>query len=153
MKTMIVLALATVAFTACGDRKDTDTTTVTSDTVNTFNADTGSRMTTTSDNTVTYAPSEGDVSYRDGKLMVWRNNEYVVADKDVTLDDGIIVKRNGEVTRNGKVVRMEEGENLSRTGRFFDRTGQAIEDGWDATKRGVKKAANKVKDAVDGDNN
>lgn len=151
MKQMIVLALAAVSFTSCGDQKTTETTIVTSDSVTTDYADTASMMTnSTTDNTVTYSPSEGDIAYKDGKVMVWKNNAYVVSEKDVTLDDGIVVKRNGNVSRNGKVVRLEEGETMSRTGRFFDRTGKAIEDGWDATKRGVKKATNKLKDAVDG---
>jgi len=150
MKTMIVLALAAVTFTACGDQKDTTTTIETNDSRDTY-TDTSSVMNnTTTDNSVSYTPAEGDVVYRDGKVMVWKNNDYVLADNDVTLDNGIVVKRNGQVSRDGNVVRMEEGETLSRTGRFFDRTGRAIEDGWDATKRGVKKAGNKIKDAVDG---
>jgi hypothetical protein len=52
---------------------------------------------------------------------------------------------------------------VNRTGRFFDRTGNAIENVWDDTKRGVKKAGKavgnaakkageKVEDAVTDDN-
>jgi hypothetical protein len=144
MKTIIVLALAATAFTACNDQKKTETTTtVNSDTMTTA-VDTTTNAINNTTTVTTYTPAEGDVAYRDGKLMVYRNNAYVEADKDVTLDDGIVVRRNGEVTRNGVVVKMEDGETVSKTGRFFNKTGAAIDDAWDATKRGVSKAAKAV---------
>jgi hypothetical protein len=144
MKTFIVLALAAVSITACGDQKNTETTTVTTDTLNGY-ADTSTTVVT--DNTVVvnpYVAAEGDITYKDGKLMVYRNNAWVVADKDVTLDSGIVVRRNGEVVRNGTTVKLEEGETVSKTGRFFNKAGEAIDDAWDATKRGVSKAAKAV---------
>ncbi len=81
--------------------------------------------------------------------MVWRNGAYVEADADVTLDNGVVVKRNGEVVRDGKTVQLEEGESVDRSGNFWNSVGDAIEDGWDATKKGVKEAAGAVKSAVD----
>lgn len=144
MKRIIVIALAATTLAACGDQKNTETTTVSTDTMSTM-VDTSTNA--ISDNTTVtnaYVPAEGDVAYRDGKVMVYRNNTYVEADRDVTLDDGIVVRRNGEVTRNGVVVKMEDGETVSKTGRFFNRAGEVIEDGWDATKRGVSKAAKAV---------
>jgi hypothetical protein len=90
--------------------------------------------------------------------MVWKGNDWTVADKDVTMDDGVVITRKGEARRKDKVVVLNDGEVVNRTGNFFDKTGNAIEDGWDATKRGVKKAgkavgdaADKTKDAVVGD--
>ncbi len=144
MKTIIVLALAVVSITACGDQKNTDTTTVTTDTLNSY-ADTSATVVT--DNTTVvnaYVPAEGDISYRGGKLMVYRNNAFVEADRDVTLDSGIVVRRNGEVVRSGTTVKLEDGETVTKTGRFFNRAGEAIDDAWDATKRGVSKAAKAV---------
>lgn len=143
MKRIIVIALAATSLAACGDQKKTETTTVNSDTMTTM-VDTTTNAINDNTTVVTYTPAEGDVAYRDGKVMVYRNNAYVEADKDVTLDDGIVVKRNGEVTRNGVVVKLEDGESVSKTGRFFNKTGEAIEDAWDATKRGVSKAASAV---------
>ncbi len=149
MKRIFVLAIAATTFVACNDQKTTDTTTMNSDTTTMVNMDDNAM------NTQTYVEGEGDVMYRDGKVMVWRNNAYVEADKDVNLDDNVVVKRNGDVTRNGKTVRLEDGQRVSRTGRFFNKAGEAIEDGWDATKKGVnkagdaiKKGANKVGDGV-----
>ncbi|HYO22517.1 MAG TPA: hypothetical protein VER36_08930, partial [Flavisolibacter sp.] len=34
-----------------------------------------------------YTPGDGDVSYRDGKVQVWRNNNWTASENDVTLDD------------------------------------------------------------------
>jgi hypothetical protein len=137
MKNFFVWALAATSLVACGDQKTTETITINTDT---------SMMVTpgTSTTTTIYTPSEGDVIYRDGKVMVWRNNDYVLADNDVNLDDNVVVKRNGEVTRNGVVIKLEDGQAVSKTGRFFNKAGEAIEDAWDATKKGVNKAAEAV---------
>ncbi|MEJ7912646.1 MAG: hypothetical protein WKF70_05785, partial [Chitinophagaceae bacterium] len=50
----------------------------------------------------------------------------------------------GEVRRNKEVVTLREGEVVTRTGNFFDEAGNAIEDGWDATKRGAVKAGDAI---------
>ena len=142
MKRILVFALAASSMAACNDQKSTETTTtVSSDTAMIVTPDVTSSTTTT---TTAYTPAEGDIMYRDGKVMVWRNNDYVLADKDVNLDDNIVVRKNGEVTRNGVVVRLEDGQAVTKTGRFFNKAGEAIDDAWDATKAGVKKAANAV---------
>jgi len=141
MKKILGMMVAVFTLTACNDGTDNatvetrDTTTMT--TTNTANA---------------YAPAEGDVTYRNNKVLVMRNGEWVETNEDVTLDNGIVVKRNGRAVRNNKEIELEDGEVVTRTGNFFDRTGQAIEDAWDATKRGVKKAGKKIEDAVDKDN-
>lgn len=145
MKKIIVLALAATTFAACSEQKSNESTMVTTDSSTEVTMD---KMDNTTTTTTTYTPADGDISYTNGKVMVWRNNAYIEADNDVTLDDNIVVKRNGEATRNGVVIKLEDGERVSKTGRFFNRTGEAIEDGWDATKRGAKKVGEKVKDIV-----
>jgi len=98
--------------------------------------------------TGTYNASEGDVTYRDGRVRVWRNNEWVDSDNDVTLDDGVVIRRNGRAVRNGEEVELEDGTVVNKSGRFFDRAGNAIENGWDGLKKGVKKGYNEVKEEV-----
>ncbi len=150
MKKILVLVMATAVFAGCTDNKSSssETTTINSDTVATtpsaVTMDTSS-MNNSTTTTTTYVPAEGDVMYRDGKLMVWRGSSYVLSDRDDNQDGGIIVNRRGEVRRDGKTVQLEEGEAITRTGRFFNRAGEAIDDGWDATKKGVNKAAGAVK--------
>ncbi|HSN60218.1 MAG TPA: DUF6799 domain-containing protein, partial [Ferruginibacter sp.] len=116
MKRIFVFALAATTFVACNEQKSTDTTTVNTDTA--YVVPTEEATTTTT--TTTYTPSEGDAMYRDGKVMVWTNGVYVPAEKDVTMDDGIVIKTNGQATRNGVVVKLEEGEAVTKTGRFFN---------------------------------
>ena len=164
MKRIFVVAIAALAFTAC-DNKNSESTTTSTDTsssmmssdtssMNTMGSDTsttgatGGSASTMSGNTTTtnsYVPAEGDVMYRDRKLMVWRNNAYVEADRDITGDNGVTIRRNGQVSRNGNTVTLEEGQTYSRTGRFFNSAGEAIDDGWDATKKGVNKAGQAIK--------
>ena len=143
MKKLFVLSIvgATVLISCNSENKETTSTTINSDT--TENAAASS--------TTTYAPGEGDVSYRNGKVVVWRNNDWVETDEDVTLNDGVVVRKNGEVKRGDDIVKLEEGETVDRSGRFFDKAGNAIEDAWDATKKGVKKAGEEVKDVFTDD--
>src|SRR5687768_7835408 len=142
MKKLFVLSIigAAILVSCNSENKETTSTTTNSDT--TENAAAANN---------TYAPAEGDVSYRNGKVMVWRNNDWVETDEDVTLNDGVVVRRNGEVKRGDDVVKLEEGESVDRSGRFFDKAGNAIEDAWDATKKGVKKAGEEVKDVFTDD--
>ncbi len=140
MKKLFSLALVAITFVACSDGNTDDDMTTTEETIVT-------RETTTS--TSVYVPNEGDVTYREGKVKIYRNNEWRDADADVRMDNGVVVTRRGYASRDGVEIEMKDGEIVSRTGNFFDRTGQAIEDGWDATKRGVKKAGRAVGDAAE----
>ena len=155
MKSIILFAAASLCFAACNNSDKTETTTMNADstTINSANtyADTAAMTapstTTTTTTTSTYVPVDGDVSYRDGKVMIWRNGNYVVADRDVTLDDGSVVYyKTGEVKhKDGKTkIKLDEGESVNHSGNFFDKAGEGIADGWDATKKGVKKAGQAV---------
>lgn len=152
MKKLLYIAILATTFTACNNADTNNDGVVNNDTLVT------TTTTTTAATTTTYTPVEGDATYRGGALMVYKNGDWVAADKDVTLDNGVVVYKNGEVKKDSKTVVLNDGEVVTKTGDFFDKTGAAIQDGWDATKRGVKKAgdaigdaAKDVKDAVDGD--
>ena len=144
MKKFFVMALAAVSLVACNDNEadnDADDTTVNSvDTTSTTNT-----TTTTTTNTTGYTPVDGDVTYQEKKVRVRRNGEWVDADDDVRMDNGVVVYRDGRVTRDDKEIELEEGEVVDRTGNFFDRSGRAIENAWDVTKEGAKDAGRAVK--------
>ena len=153
MKKIIVMALTAVSLAACNDGTD-NATVDTKDTTSTI-------MSTTTIST-SYTPAEGDVTYRDKKVRVWKNGQWVDADGDVELESGVVVHRTGRVKKEDKEIVLEDGEVVNRSGNFFDKTGHAIEKAWNATKEGVKdagkavgKAAEKVgekaKDAVTDD--
>src|SRR5687768_1647583 len=86
MKKLLIMAVIIGSFTACNENK-TDTTTTTSDTLGTTTTGTTTTTTGTGDTSTTmsnnystsnaYTPAEGDVSYRNGKVMVWRNGSYI----------------------------------------------------------------------------
>ena len=139
MKKMFALAIVAASLTACND-SSTDKVSVDADTTST------STMTTTT--TTQYTPSDGDVSYRNGKVVVWKNNDWVDADEDVTLNNGVIVRKNGEVKKDNDVVVLKDGEVVDKSGNFFDKAGNAIDDAWDATKKGAKKAGEAVEGAA-----
>src|SRR5687767_14266912 len=138
MKKIFAIAIVAGSFTACND-SNTDQSSVGTDTTST---------TTTTTTTTQYTPSEGDVSYRNGKVVVWKNNDWVEAEEDVTLSNGVVVRKNGEVRRGDDVVVLKDGEVVDKSGNFFDKTGNAIEDAWDATKKGAKKAGEAVEGAA-----
>ena len=142
MKTIIVLAVTALSIAACNNKKNAETTTSTGDTLVTTKEMSGDYS---RDNA--YIPAEGDVIYRNGKVLVWRNGNYVETDKDVELENGIIVQKNGEVIKADKKVKLEEGESVNKSGNFFDKAGNVIEDAWEGTKKGVKKAADAVEKA------
>lgn len=100
------------------------------------------------------------MSYEGGRLRVYRGSAWTDADNDVTLDNGVVVYRDGHARRNNVDVEWEDGYVVDRNGNVWDRTGNAIENAWDATKYGAKKAGKaignaaekvgeKAKDAVD----
>lgn len=150
MKKIIAIAFTAFSLAACNT---TETDKSTSTTIDTTGVDTTT--------TTTYSAVEGDITYRDKKVRVMKKGEWVDADKDITLDNGVIVGRDGRVKKEGKEVELKDGEIVNRTGRFFDQTGRAIEDAWEVTKDGAKDAGHAIKktaeklgervnDAVDG---
>lgn len=141
MKNLLFLTMVGLSLLSCKNgSSDTTTTTTTTTDTSAHPAQSG-----------VYAPSPGDATFKNGKLLVYRDGEWREADNDVTLDNGIIVKRNGEVVRGDKVVVLDDGEVVDKSGRFFDKAGDAIDDAWDATKKGVKKAGQEVKEVFSDD--
>ncbi|MEO6490883.1 MAG: hypothetical protein ABIO04_13150 [Ferruginibacter sp.] len=144
MKDLIIVSMLMLWLSACNNQDSQSTNS--NDDSNTTTDTAG--LITLSPDTIknrNYVPTEGDVSYQNKKVKVYKDHNYVDVDNDVTLDGGVVVRKNGDVVREGKVRRLEEGESVSRTGNFFNRAGERIDDAWNASKTGVKKAANAVK--------
>ena len=145
MKKLIILAFASIALAACSNNNDKD-----KNNNNDGNQTMGTETRTETTTTTTYTASEGDVTRKDGKVLIMKNGVWVDIDDDVKLDNGVVIYRTGRATRDGKEVEIVEGEYVNRNGDFFDRTGNAIENGWDRTKEAVKEAGRDIDDAVDG---
>ena len=151
--TKIFLAFAAALILAACNDTETTTDKTTVDT-----SQNGTQNTTPT----TYTPVEGDVQYSGNKVMVMRNGSWVEADADVKLDNGVTVYRNGRAQKGDYEVELRDGEVVNKTGDFFDKSGNAISNAWEATKegasdagravkKGVKKVGEKIEDAVDGD--
>lgn len=138
MKKLMLIGCFAIFSFACNDETDTTTTNTTTDSV----SETSERA------APVYSPSEGDVTYRSGKLLVYRNNQWVEADRDVELDGDVVVRKDGRIFRDTVEVDLEEGEVVTKAGRVLDKTGNAIEKGWKKTKEGVKKGYKKAKEEV-----
>lgn len=145
MKKTLSLALGVALLAACNS-SETQSPEGTADS-------SGMAVVTVDTNTVA-APAavqyaEGDVILKEGKVYVYTSGNWVAADKDIKLDNGIIITPDGTVkSQDGKVVVLQEGEYVNKSGGFFDRTGNAIENAWDKTKEGVSKGAAATKDAA-----
>jgi hypothetical protein len=143
MKKVFVLAIASASLIACNDNQSPSINDDTRDTSTTVVTEPPAATTTA------YMPAEGDVSYRDKDVMVYRNGAWVKADDDVKLDDGIIVYKDGKVKKDNDVVVLEDGEIVTRDGNFFDRSGQKIENAWKDTKEGVKEGTKETGNAIE----
>ncbi|HUQ67429.1 MAG TPA: DUF6799 domain-containing protein [Flavitalea sp.] len=139
MKKVLGLAIISIAVFACNDNQSTS---IKEDT-----RDTSSSVVQTPPppaETNVYAPADGDVTVRDHKVMVMKNGEWVVTKEDIKLNNGVVVQRDRTVKKEGKVVEIQEGVVVNKEGNFFDKTGHAIDNAWEATKDGVKKAGNEI---------
>lgn len=132
MKIYFLAAGITIFMCACNSGSNETTTTVRTDTTaNTAEAP--------------YTPAEGDVSYRNGSVFVWRNNNWEATNDDVQLDNGAVVHSNGRVEKDNNTIVLEDGEVVNKSGNFFDKAGHAINKGWNETKDAAKKAGKEIK--------
>lgn len=109
-----------------------------------------------------YVAEDGDIMYKDGKILVRKDGDWKERDTKVTLDNGAVVYTDGLVVKDEKEIKLQEGEVISEEGDVFDKAGNKIEAAWKDVKEGVKdagneiekgakKAGDKVDDAVDHD--
>ena len=140
MKKILGLAIVSIAIFACNDNQ--------SPSINEDTRDTSAVIETPPPATATtetvYMPAEGDYTYKEHKVLVMKNGEWVEVNKEVKLDNGTVIEKNGTVKRDGKEIKLEDGTVVNKEGNFFDKTGHAIDNAWEATKDGVKKAGNEI---------
>ena len=141
MKKIILMASAACFLVSCDSPKDANTT-------NAITTDSNGVITQTTTTTRIYAPTDGDVMMKDGKTMVWKDGAWIATTGNTTMTNGMVISSDGMVRQNTRSIKLLEGEAVTKTGYFFDRAGAAIDNAWDATKRGVNKAADATGDAL-----
>lgn len=146
MKRIFLIAGMAILFTACNNSGTTDNNTST-DNDTSAPADTTMTMTTTT-TTTTYTPAEGDVIYKNGHFMVYKGNDWSDVADDVTLDNGVTIYKNGDAKKEDRTIRLNDGEVITHSGSFIDKTGHAVKDAWGSTKDAVGKAGKAVGDAA-----
>ena len=144
MKKILGLAIVSMAIFACNDSQ--------SPSINNDTRDTSAAIETPqpppASTEVVYTPAEGDYTYKEKKVMVMKDGQWVEVKKKVKLDNGTVIEENGTVKKEGKEVKLEDGTVVNKEGNFFDKTGHAIDNAWDATKDGVKKAGHEIKEGA-----
>lgn len=143
MKKIFSLAAISFIIFSCND----NTTKTTETSLDTTMTKDGTVAATT---VTTYTSADGDVTYKEGKLMIYENGSWKEAEKDVVLDDGTVVTVKGEAKdKNGKTVMVSDGGIINKTGKWFDKAGNAIANAWDDTKDAVKEGAHEVKQGAE----
>ncbi|MBX2921369.1 MAG: hypothetical protein KF746_04180 [Chitinophagaceae bacterium] len=145
MKKALFLAALTAVFAACGNESKTESEGATGSDVTVTPAETNKDEAPA---TVTYTAEEGDVMWKEGKLLVYKDGNWSVAEKDITLNDGTVISLKGDISKDGKTINIKEGETVKKTGQFFDKAGNAVSNAWDAAKEAVKDGADAVKEGV-----
>lgn len=131
----MIASASILLLSACNDQKSSSTTSTNSD----------STLNSTNTASSSYAAADGDVKFTGNKLMVMKNGTWVEADNDIKLESGVTIYRDGRVERDDYQIELRDGEMVNKSGDFFDRTGSAISNAWDATKEGASDAGRAVK--------
>lgn len=134
MKKTITVAASVLILMACNNSSTTATTTTDSANVSTTDASRTS-VQTTQTNTA-YSPSEGDVIYKEKKVMVWKDGKWVSVNKETKLENGVTVYPNGTIRKDNQEQQLDDGVVVTKSGDFLDRTGHTINNAWDSTKAG-----------------
>ena len=98
------------------------------------NENTSTEGTKTETNVGTYTAADGDITKKDGVVMVHKNGSWVALDKEISLGNGITVSTSGEVNKDGKLILLDDGGFINKAGDFFDKTGATISNVWDKAK-------------------
>ena len=130
MKKLLALLAITGSVIACNNSSDKSESSKDS----TATTDTSSTMAPAKDNTATApAPVKDSVmQFKDGKVMIMSGGTWSALSATVTTSNGRKVSPNGEVSKNGKKRKMEEGMMIDKDGQLMDKDGKPMDNtGWE----------------------
>ena len=128
MKKLLALLAISGFITACNNsaQNDSSAADTSSTTGTTPSMDTSSTMATT--------PTVKDsvMQFKDGKVMIMVSGSWAALSAPVTTTNGRKVNPSGEVSKNGKTRKMEEGMMIDKDGQMMDKDGKMMDNtGWE----------------------
>lgn len=125
MKKLLAILTITGFMTACNDaaEKDGSATSDTPATATTPAPDPSSTAVAVKDSTM---------QFKDGKVMIMVSGSWTELSAAVTTTNGRMVSPNGDVSKNGKTRKMEEGMMIDKDGQMMDKDGKMLDNtGWE----------------------
>ena len=129
MKKLLALLAITGSVIACNNSAKESDSSKDSATM----TDTSATMAPKMDTTATAAPVKDSVmQFKDGKVMIMTGGAWTALSAPVTTSNGRKVSPNGEVSKNGKKRKMEEGMMIDKDGQLMDKDGKPMDNtGWE----------------------
>lgn len=128
MKKLFSILAITALATACGSGSSEK---------NAAGTDTASATSTTpapdtSSTTASTAMKDSVMQFKDGKVMIMVGGSWAALSAPVTTTNGRKVSPNGDVSKNGKTRKLEEGMMIDKDGQLMDKDGKALDNtGWE----------------------
>jgi len=130
MKKLLALLTITGSVIACNNSaQQSDTSKDTAATTDTSSA----TMAPAKDSTAMAAPVKDSVmQFKDGKVMIMSGGSWSALSAPVTTTNGRKVSPNGEVSKNKKTRKLEEGMMIDKDGQLMDKDGKPLDQtGWE----------------------
>lgn len=129
MKKLLGILAITALATACGS--DTNKDAAGTDTTSTSTTPAPAPDSTSSATAAT--PMKDSVmQFKDGKVMIMTGGSWAALSAPVTTTNGRKVSPNGEVSKNGKTRKLEEGMMIDKDGQLMNKDGKALDNtGWE----------------------
>jgi hypothetical protein len=124
MKKLLALLAITGFLIACNNSTDKD--------ASTSGDTTATSATDKSDATVAPPVKDSLMQFKEGKVMIMVGGSWTALSAPVTTTNGRTVNPNGEVSKNGKTRKMEDGMMIDKDGQLMDKDGKMMDNtGWE----------------------
>jgi len=127
-KLLFFASIAALLLTACGDSASKQETPATDTTKAAPAPDSGAAA-----STATVQPVKDSVmQFKGGKVMIIVGGTWSELTAPVTTTNGRKVSPNGDVSKNGKTKKLEEGMMIDKDGQLMDKDGKPLDNtGWE----------------------
>jgi hypothetical protein len=125
MKKLLALLAISGSIIACNNSSTSTDSTATDTASKTAPADNSAATTTA-------AAKDSLMQFKDGKVLISLSGTWSPLSATVTTSNGRTVNPNGEVSKNGKTRKLEEGMMIDKDGQLMDKDGKLMDNtGWE----------------------